>query len=113
VIQQCNDIIEGYLVWEPSSDDYHILVSTSLKQKRLHLDHFRQELDTSIQLERETNTVVISARSKMIAEEIKEALQNLALGKATRMDRISLIIPIQQNIRRFVNQAIRSLIEET
>jgi hypothetical protein len=48
----------------------------------------------------------------MSAEEIKEALQNLALGKVTRIDGISLIIPIQQNIRRFVNQAIRSLLEE-
>jgi O-acetyl-ADP-ribose deacetylase (regulator of RNase III) len=112
VIQQCKDIIEGYVVWKPSLDEYRALSNTLLVQKRPNIDRFRQEWDTYVQLESPTNTVIIPARSKIIADEIKEALQNLAAGKANRMDRISVNIPIQINIRRFVSKAIQPLLDE-
>ena len=112
VLQQCKDIIEGYVVWQASPAEYRVLCNTFFGQKRPDIDSFRQEWDTYIQLENDTKTVIIPARSKIIADEIKEALQNLALGNTKRMDRVSITISIPSNIRRFVNQAIHSILEE-
>ncbi|CAF4021667.1 unnamed protein product [Adineta steineri] len=111
VIQQCKDFIEGYIVWKPSLAEYRILHNILLVQKRPNIFQLQQEWDTKIQLDNTTNIIVIPARSKIIADEIQETLQNLAAGKLNRIARISVTIPIPLNIRRIVYQAIQPLLD--
>ncbi|CAM2716667.1 unnamed protein product [Rotaria socialis] len=112
VIQQCKHFVEGYDVWKPSLEEYRALHNILLVQKRPNISRFQQEWGTNVQLEDQTNTIIIPARSRIVADEIKEALQNLAVRKANQMASITITIPIQFNIRRFVYQAIQPLLEE-
>ncbi|CAF3859058.1 unnamed protein product [Rotaria sp. Silwood1] len=112
VIQQCKHFVEGYVVWKPSLDEYRALRNILLVQKRPSIARLQQEWGINVQLENETSTIIIPARSQIIADEIKDALQNLAAGKANRIASITINIPIQLNIRRFVYQAIQPLLEE-
>jgi len=83
-----------------------------LVQRRPGIDRLQQEWNTNIQLQRETNTIIIPARSQVIANEIKETLENLAAGKPNRIASVSITIPIQFNIRRFVYPALQPLLDE-
>lgn len=113
IVQQCKDIIEGYKIWKLSFNEYRALKNILFVQKQPSLDNFQQEWDTKVQLDNQTNSVIIPARSKMIADEIKETLQNLAVGKPiNRINRISVTIPVQLNIRRFVYKAIQPILDE-
>ena len=112
VIQQCTDIIEGYVVWTPSVNEYRAIANILLVQKSPSISAFQQEWDTSIQLERDTNTITIPARSKMIADEIKEALQNLSKEKQVSVHRTSETILVPRIIRRFVNLAISPVVAD-
>ncbi|CAF1528054.1 unnamed protein product [Adineta steineri] len=112
IIQQCKDFIEGYIVWKPSLAEYRILHNILLVQKRPNIFQLQQEWDTKIQLDNTTNIIVIPARSRIIADEIQETLQNLAVGNLNRIARVSVTIPIQLNMRRFVYQAIAPILEE-
>ncbi|CAF1460501.1 unnamed protein product [Rotaria sordida] len=112
VIQQCKDFVEGYVVWKPSLNEYRALYNILLVQRQPNITHFQEEWDTKVQLENKTNTIIIPARSQIIADEIKEALQNLAVGQINRMDKISVTIPIPFHIRRFVYSAVQPVLDE-
>ena len=112
VIQQCKHLAEGYVVWKPALDEYRALHNILFVQKRPGIARLQQEWSTNVQLDNETNTVIIPGRSKIIADEIKETLQSLAAGKPNRIASVTVTIPIQFNIRRFVYQGIQPLLEE-
>ncbi|CAF4933386.1 unnamed protein product [Rotaria sp. Silwood1] len=112
VTEQCQVIVDGYVIWKPSTDEFRAIFNALIVKKSPFIDEFRQQWETDIQLDRVTNTITIPARSKMIADDIKEALLSLGEEKKPRVTRISEFIPIQPNIRRFVNQAISSLLDE-
>ncbi|CAF3647844.1 unnamed protein product [Rotaria sp. Silwood1] len=112
VAEQCQDIAEGYIIWKPSANQYRNISSVLWGKGGPSIDEFRQQWKTDIRFDRDTSTITIPARSKMIADDIKEALLNLGEEKKTRINRISEFIPIQLNIRCFVNQAIGSLLDE-
>ncbi|CAF1167466.1 unnamed protein product [Rotaria sordida] len=112
VIEQCQDIVEGYVIWKPSADEYRSIFNALIVKRSPSIDEFRQQWETDIRLDRDTGTIAIPAPSKMIADDIKEVLLSLGEEKKSRMNRISEFIPIQRNIRRFVNKAIGSLLDE-
>ncbi|CAF4499155.1 unnamed protein product [Rotaria socialis] len=112
VVQQCQDTVEGYVIWKPSADEYSKIVKALFVKKSPPLDEFRQQWDTGIRLDRDKSTITITARSKMIADDIKEALLGLGDEQKSLVTRVSEFIPIPPNIRRFVNQAISSLLDE-
>ncbi|CAF1222657.1 unnamed protein product [Adineta steineri] len=112
VTEQCQDIVEGYTIWKPSGDDYRAMVNALLVKKIPALDEFCRQWDAEIRLNRDASTITIPARSKMIAEEIKEALLSLREEKNIRVERISEFIRIPLNIRRFFDQNIGSLLDE-
>ncbi|CAF1170949.1 unnamed protein product [Adineta steineri] len=112
VVEQCQDIVEGYTIWKPSGEDYRAMVNALLVKKIPSLDEFCRQWDAEIRLDRDTSTVTIPAQSKMIAEEIKEALLSLREEKKIQVERISEFIRIPLNIRRFFNQNIGSLLDE-
>ncbi|CAF4028358.1 unnamed protein product, partial [Adineta steineri] len=112
VVEQCQDIVGGYIIWKPSIDEYRTISNAFFRTKSLSLEEFGRQWNTDIQMDRVTSTITIAAQSKMIAEDIKEALLTLGEENKPRVNRISEFISIQPRIRRFVNQAIASLIEE-
>ncbi|CAF1186175.1 unnamed protein product [Rotaria sp. Silwood1] len=112
VTEQCQDIVEGYIIWKPSTDEFRAIFNALIVKKSPSIDEFRQQWETDIQLDQVTITITIPARSKMIADDIKEALLSLGEEKKPRVTRISEFISIQPNIRRFVYQAISSLLDE-
>ncbi|CAF2647112.1 unnamed protein product [Rotaria sp. Silwood2] len=112
VAEQCEDIVEGYVIWKPSADEYRAIVNALLVKKKPSIDEFRQQWEINIRLDKDTNTIIIPARSKIIANDIKEALLGLREESKPRVNRISEFIPIQRNIRRFVNQTIGSLLDD-
>ncbi|CAF1617501.1 unnamed protein product [Rotaria sp. Silwood1] len=112
VIEQCQNIVEGYVIWKLSSNEYRAIVNALVVKKSASVDEFRQQWETDIRLDQNTNTIIIPARSKMIADDIKEALLSLGEEKQLRANRISEFIPIQPNIRRFVNQIINPIFDE-
>ncbi|UJR19316.1 hypothetical protein I4U23_022445 [Adineta vaga] len=112
VVQQCEDIIHGYIVWKPSLDMYNNISDALFVKRRPSIIQFQKQWDTYIQLQNENHTVVIPASSFTIAEEIKEALQGLATGKMDKIERKSVIIPIQRITRRFANSAIQTILNE-
>ena len=112
VAEQCQDIVEGYVIWKPATDEHRAIIHALVVKKSPPIEEFRQQWDTDIRLDRETGAITIPARSKMLAEEIKEALLSLGKGQKHRANRVSEFIPIQQSIRRFVNQAMSALLNE-
>ncbi|CAF1286160.1 unnamed protein product [Adineta steineri] len=112
VIQQCKNLAEGYYVWQLSLDEYRTLHNILLVQRRPSITQLKQEWNTNVQLEDDTNTIIIPARSRVIADEIKDTLRNLAAGKPNRIASISITIPIHPNIRRFIYPAIQPLLNE-
>ncbi|UJR19861.1 hypothetical protein I4U23_022994 [Adineta vaga] len=112
VLEQCQGVIDGYVVWKPSSDEYRAIKNALLGRKTPSIDEFQQQWNTNIRMDRETSTIIIPARSKIIADDIKEALLNLTEETKTQINRISECIPIPSTIRRFVNQTIDSVLEE-
>lgn len=112
VAEQCQDIMEGYVIWKPSTDEHRAIIHALVVRKSPPIEEFRQQWDTDIRLDRETGAITIPARSKMLAEEIKEALLSLGEEKKPRPDRVSEFIPIQPHIRRFVNQAMSAVLDE-
>ncbi|CAF3966394.1 unnamed protein product [Rotaria sordida] len=112
VIEQCQDIVEGYVIWKPPADEYRSIFYALIVKKSPSIDEFRQQWETDIRLDRDTGTITIPAPSKMIADDIKGVLLSLGEEKKSRMNRISEFIPIQRNIRRFVNKAIGFLLDE-
>ncbi|CAF0844608.1 unnamed protein product [Adineta steineri] len=111
VVEQCQTIIEGYVVWIPSKNEFRTIFNALIVKKSPSIDEFRQQYTTDIRLDRDTNTIIIPAQSKILADEIKEALLNLG-EKKVRVQRLSEFIPIQPEIRRFVNKNISSLLDE-
>lgn len=112
ILQQCKDIIEGYDEWIPTLNEYQTLVNIFFVQKSLNIEQFQKDWNAQIYLDKEKHTVKISARSKMVAQEIREVLQNSASGGNNRTDRISVTIPIDLNVRRFANQKIQPKLDE-
>ena len=111
-IEQCTNIVEGYDIWKPSSEVYDTIHRAIIVKKSPPIEELRQQWETNIQLDRATNTITIPARSKVIADEIKEALLSLGQEKRPQMSRISEMIPVPSEIRRFVNRAASSLLDE-
>ncbi|CAF0866295.1 unnamed protein product [Adineta steineri] len=111
LVEQCQTIIEGYVVWIPSKDEFRMIFTALVLKKSPSFDEFRQQYMTEIRLDRDTDTIIIPAQSKILADEIKEALLNLG-EKKVRVQRLSEFIPIQPKIRRFVNKNIGSLLDE-
>ncbi|CAF2647099.1 unnamed protein product [Rotaria sp. Silwood2] len=112
VTEQCQDIVEGYVIWKPYADEFRAIFHALIVKKSPFIDEFRQQWETDIRLDQDTKTITIPARSKMIADDIKEALLSLGEEKKPRVNRKSEFIPIQPNIRRFVNQTISHLLDE-
>ncbi|CAF3315824.1 unnamed protein product [Rotaria sp. Silwood2] len=112
VIEQCQDIVEGYVVWKPSADEYRAINQALFVKNSPSLNEFRQQWNTEIFLDRDKGTIIIPAQSKMIADDIKEALLSLRGEKKPRVERIIEFIPIELKIRRFVNQVIGSVLNE-
>jgi O-acetyl-ADP-ribose deacetylase (regulator of RNase III) len=112
VVEECQNIVRGYVIWKPSEEEYRAIHRALIVTKSPFIQEFRQQWDTNIQLDSDTKTITIPARSKMIADDIKEALLNLGEEKKPQMKRISEFISIEPNIRRFVNQAIGPLLNE-
>ncbi|CAF3954733.1 unnamed protein product, partial [Rotaria magnacalcarata] len=112
VDEECQGIVEGYVVWKPTADEYRTICIVLFGKKSPSIEEFRQQWNTQIQINRDTSTIVIPAQSKMITDDIKEALLNLGKENKLRVNCSSEFIPIESKFRRFVNQAIRSLLEE-
>ena len=112
VTEQCENIVNGYVVWKASAEEYGAIHRAIIVKKSPSIEEFRQQWETHIQLDRGTNTITIPAQSKWIADGIKEALLSLGEAKKPQLKRISEFIPIQGHMRRFVNQAISSLLDQ-
>ena len=112
IAEQCQGIVEGYFIWKPSADEYRAISQALFLKKAPSIAEFQQCWGTQVQLNRDTGTITIPAQSRMLAEEIKEALLGLCAEKRPRLDRVSEFIHIEQNIRRFVNQEISALLDE-
>ncbi|CAF4147582.1 unnamed protein product, partial [Adineta steineri] len=110
--EQCQNIIEGYVVWKLSADDYRAIHSMLIVKKSPPIQEFQKQWDTNIQLDPETSTITIPGSSKEIADDIKEALLGLRVEKKPQIKRITEFIPIPLDSRRFVNQAINSVLDE-
>ncbi|CAF2647141.1 unnamed protein product [Rotaria sp. Silwood2] len=74
VTEQCQDVVEGYVIWKLPADEYSVIVNALLVKKSPSIEEFRQQWKTDIRLDRNTNTITIPARSKMMTDNIKEAL---------------------------------------
>ena len=109
---QCQDIVEGHVVWKPPTDEYHSMVGALLIRKTPHIDEFRQRWDTDIRFDKATSTVTICARSKPMADDIKQALLSLAKEQRGTGHDVSEFIDIEPKIRRFVNQNISGILNE-
>ena len=107
VAEQCQDIVEGYVVWRPTVDQYHAIVSALIVKKSPSIDEFRQLWDTDIRMDRETSTITIPARSKMIADDVKEALRSL--GRKVGLERL-VFLNIFLKDPDFVDLSIKALV---
>ena len=112
ITEQCQNIVTGYVIWKPSTDEYRAIHDALIVKKSPSIDEFRQRWKTEIQLDRDTDSVTIPASSREIADDIKEALLNLGGETRPQVKRITEFIPIQLYMRRFVNQAIVSALDE-
>ncbi|CAF1081273.1 unnamed protein product, partial [Didymodactylos carnosus] len=112
IVEQFQNTIDGYVVWKPSADEFRAIFHTLIVKKTPSAEEFRQQWETNVQFDRDTNTVTIPASSKQVADDIKDALLNLGADRKIQMKRITEFIPIPLNARRFINQAIGPILEE-
>ncbi|CAF4156697.1 unnamed protein product, partial [Rotaria sordida] len=112
VVEQCQNIVDGYVEWKPTADEYRTINTALNIKKSPSIADFQKQWDTDVRLDGNKNTIIISARSKVLADDIKEALLSLGEVNKPRVKRISEFIPIQPNIRRFVNHGITALLNE-
>ncbi|CAF4046884.1 unnamed protein product, partial [Adineta steineri] len=109
MVEQCQTIIEGCVVWIPSKDEFRTIFNALIVKKSPSFDELRKQYMTEIRLNRNTDSITIFAQSKILADEFKEALLNLG-GEEVQVQRISEFIPIQPELRRFANKNITSLL---
>ncbi|CAF4536868.1 unnamed protein product, partial [Rotaria socialis] len=111
VFQQCENLIGEFLVWTPSDGESDMIFQRLIVTKSPSLKEFESEWDANIQLKRDPNSIIISARSKMLVAEIQTAMLTLASEQQVRPKRRSKFIRIPKNIRRFIDEETKSLID--
>ncbi|CAF4560635.1 unnamed protein product [Rotaria socialis] len=112
VFQQCENLIGEFLVWTPSDGEFDMIFQRLIVRKSPSLKEFENEWDANIQLKRDPNSIIIWARSKMLVAEIQTAMLTLANKQPVRQKRRSEFIRIPKNIRRFIDEDTKSLIDE-